>query len=227
MTDRKKISLGAELNILRAGVLGSNDGILTVAGVVFGVAAATSSPFAVFIAGISDLLAVAFSMASGEYVSVSTQKDTEKAAVETQKHRLIEEPEEERQMVIAAYLEKGVSKSLAIKAADNIMENNALEGTVKERYGIEIGDYVNPWDAVFSSMLAASLGGVFPLLSMTFLPENIKMWGTVVVVTFALALTGFISASLGSARKGPAILRNVIAGLVTMLVTYYIGLLFA
>ncbi|MHC9533578.1 VIT1/CCC1 transporter family protein [Dellaglioa sp. L3N] len=227
MAERKKISLGAELNILRAGVLGSNDGILTVAGVVFGVAAATSSPFAVFIAGMSDLLAVAFSMASGEYVSVSTQKDTEKAVVETQKQRLIDEPEQERKMVISAYLEKGVSKVLAIKAADDIMANNALEGTVRERYSIEIGNYLNPWDAVFSSMVASSLGGIFPLLAMTFLPGTMKMWGTVVVVTLALALTGFISASLGNARKMPAILRNVIAGLITMLVTYYIGLFFA
>ncbi|MHC9537546.1 VIT1/CCC1 transporter family protein [Dellaglioa sp. BT-FLS60] len=227
MAERKKISLGAELNILRAGVLGSNDGILTVAGVVFGVAAATSSPFAVFIAGMSDLLAVAFSMASGEYVSVSTQKDTEKAVVETQKKRLIDDPEQERKMVISAYLEKGVSKVLAIKAADDIMANNALEGTVRERYNIEIGNYLNPWDAVFSSMVASSLGGIFPLLAMTFLPGTMKMWGTVVVVTLALALTGFISASLGNARKMPAILRNVIAGLITMLVTYYIGLFFA
>lgn len=221
-----KKTLEERLNTLRAGVLGSNDGILTVVGVLFSVAAATSNQFTIFIAGLSDLLACAFSMGSGEYASVSTQKDTEKAAVETERSLLKTDFQAELDAVKQFYLDKGVSDVTAGKIATDLLNKKPLETVVKVKYGIELGHYLNPWDAAFSSLFSAAAGGIFPLMAMTLAPEQYKMLATIVAVTFSVALTGFISSKLGNGLVKTAIIRNILIGFLTMFIHYYVGQLF-
>ena len=151
----QKQTMEEKLNTLRAGVLGSNDGILTVVGVLVSVAAATSDRFTIFIAGLSDLLACAFSMASGEYASVSTQKDTEKAAVAKEEQLLKNDYEGELAAVKEYYVNKGVTPETSIKIAKDLLNKKPLETVVRIKYDIELGHYLNPWDAAFSSLFSA------------------------------------------------------------------------
>jgi Uncharacterized membrane protein len=154
-----------KLNTLRAGVLGSNDGILTVVGVLVSVAAATTDRFTIFIAGLSDLLACAFSMASGEYASVSTQKDTEKSAVAQEEKLLKTDFAGELQAVTDYYVNKGVSKETSAAIAADLLKKKPLATVVRVKYDIELGHYLNPWDAAFSSLFSAAAGGLFPLMA--------------------------------------------------------------
>lgn len=215
-----------KLNTLRAGVLGANDGVLTVVGVLFSVAAATSNQFVIMIAGISDLLACAFSMASGEYASVSTQKDTEKSAVVTEQRLLKSDFAGQIKVVTDYYIAEGVSKQTATEIAKDLLAKKALATVVKIKYGIELGHYLNPWGAAISSLFAASIGGIFPLVAMTFAPADLKMIATIIAVTFSVALTGLISSKLGNGMVKNAIIRNIIVGLITMFIHYYVGQLF-
>lgn len=225
MGKENKLSLSQQLNVLRAGVLGANDGIVSVAGVVIGVAAADGSHSAILIAGLAAILAGAFSMAGGEYVSVSTQADTEKAAIKTQKEALENDFENERRAVVNYYLEKGIIKETAEEIANELMESSPLKTTIEIKYNLEEGEYTNPWHAAISSFIAFAIGSLLPFITMAFIPANYRIIGTIIAVTITLFLTGYISAYLGSARKGPAILRNVLVGFLTMGVTYGIGLL--
>ncbi|MFD1671077.1 VIT family protein [Agrilactobacillus yilanensis] len=211
-------------NTLRAGVLGSNDGILTVVGVLFSVAVATTNEFTIFIAGLADLLACAFSMASGEYASVSSQKDTEKAVVAKEAELLKSDYEGEVSAVVAFYREKGVSEETSEAIATDLMAQNALATVVRVKYDLVLNHYMSPWNAAFSSMAAAAAGGLFPLLAMTLLPNAFKWPGTILAVSLSVTLTGFLSAKLGNGLVKNAVIRNVIVGIVTMAIHYYVGL---
>ncbi len=156
-------TMDEKLNTLRAGVLGSNDGILTVVGVLFSVAVATTNQFTIFIAGLSDLLACAFSMASGEYASVSTQKDTEQSVVEKEKALLKTNYEDQLNVVSDYYVDQGVTKQTADKIAKDLMSKKPLETIVNVKYDLQLGHYMNPWDAAFSSLFSAAAGGIFHL----------------------------------------------------------------
>lgn len=215
-----------KLNTLRAGVLGSNDGILTVVGVLFSVAAATTNQFTIFIAGLSDLIACAFSMASGEYASVSTQKDTEQAAVAEEAKLLKKDYAGEQALVQKFYEQRGVSSATALAIAKDLMSKNALETLVGIRYDIKLGHYMNPWNAAFSSLFSASAGGVLPLVAMTFLPVAWQWPGTITAVILSVALTGYLSAKLGHGLVKTAIIRNIVVGIITMFIHYYVGQLF-
>ena len=219
-------TMDEKLNTLRAGVLGSNDGILTVVGVLFSVAAATTNQFTIFIAGLSDLIACAFSMASGEYASVSTQKDTERAAVAQEAELLKTDYAGEQALVQEFYQKRGVSAETALAIAKDLMSKNALETLVEVRYDIKLGHYMNPWNAAFSSLFSASAGGVFPLVAMTFLPVAWQWPGTIIAVLLSVALTGFLSAKLGHGLVKTAVIRNIIVGIITMFIHYYVGQLF-
>lgn len=212
------------LNVLRAGVLGANDGIISTAGIVIGVASATSNMMTILVAGIAGLLAGALSMAGGEYSSVSTQKDVEQAEVEREKILLRDDFKGERQSLVDYYIDQGLSQDLAAQVAKELMKEDALGVEVQTKLNITLDNYVNPWYAAFSSIISFACGAIIPLLFILFLPANIKILGTFIVVSFALALTGFISAKLGNAPKLKAVVRNVIVGMVTMIVTYAIGL---
>ncbi|KRL79538.1 VIT1/CCC1 transporter family protein [Secundilactobacillus paracollinoides] len=212
-------------NTLRAGVLGSNDGILTVVGVLFSVAVATTNQFTIFIAGLSDLLACAFSMASGEYASVSTQKDTEEAVVRTEERLLKTNYADEVEAVVNHYTNLGVSRDTAEKIANNLMAKKPLETVVSVKYDLKLNHYMNPWSAAFSSLFSASAGGIFPLAAMTLSPVAYQWPITIMAVCASVALTGFLSAKLGDGLTKTAIIRNVIVGILTMIIHYSVGIL--
>ncbi|WP_288527829.1 VIT family protein [uncultured Secundilactobacillus sp.] len=213
------------LNTLRAGVLGSNDGILTVVGVLFSVAVATTNQFTIFIAGLADLLACAFSMASGEYASVSTQKDTEKAVVAQEARLLKTNYDDEFKVVVDHYTARGVTPATATQIAQSLMAKKPLDTLVSIKYDLQLGHYMNPWNAAFSSLFAASAGGVFPLAAMTLAPVAYQWPATILAVCFSVALTGFTSAKLGNGSVKTAMIRNVVIGILTMMIHYSIGLL--
>lgn len=224
--NKQKQTMEEKLNTLRAGVLGSNDGILTVVGVLVSVAAATTDQFTIFIAGLSDLLACAFSMACGEYASVSTQKDTEKSAV-AKEHKLLKEDfESERKAVRDYYINKGVSEKTSMAIADDLLSKKPLQTVVRVKYDIELGHYLNPWDAAFASLFAAAAGGLLPLMAMTFVPGHYKWSATILAVAATSALTGYISSKLGNGLVKIAVIRNIIIGLITITIHYGVGKLF-
>jgi VIT1/CCC1 family predicted Fe2+/Mn2+ transporter len=222
---KKTQTMEERLNTLRAGVLGSNDGILTVVGVLFSVAVATPNRFTIFIAGLSDLLACAFSMASGEYASVSTQKDTEKTVVRTEKKRLATNYDDAMAAVVNHYTDRGVSTETATKMAAELMAKRPLETVVSVKYDLQLGHYMSPWNAAFSSLFSAAAGGIFPLAAMTLSPVSIEWPVTILAVCASVALTGFLSAKLGDGLVKTAIIRNVIVGILTMIIHYSVGIL--
>ncbi|HVV10832.1 VIT family protein [Amycolatopsis sp.] len=219
-------SIGSKLNWLRAGVLGANDGIVSVAGIVVGVAGATTDRPAVLVAGIAGLVAGALSMAGGEYVSVSTQRDTERALLRLEKHELKTMPEAEERELAEIYEEKGLSPKLAAEVARELTEKDAFQAHAEAELGIDPDDLTSPWQAAWASLLSFSVGALLPLLAIALPPLSWRVWACVIAVAVGLFLTGYVSARLGNARAGRAVLRNVGVGLLTMLVTYYVGALF-
>ncbi|WP_286136888.1 VIT1/CCC1 transporter family protein [Philodulcilactobacillus myokoensis] len=217
--------MGEKLNTLRAGVLGSNDGILTVVGVLFSVAVATTNRFTIFIAGLSDLLACALSMASGEYSSVSSQQDTEQSAVATEKHLLKTDFAGELKTVQNYYASKGITAQTAKDIAQNLLDTQPLSTMVSVKYNLQLGHYMNPWNAAFSSLFSAALGGILPLVAMSLLPVSIEWPGTILAVIICVGLTGYLSAKLGNGLTKKAIIRNIIIGIITMIIHYTLGIL--
>ena len=217
--------LGSRLNWLRAGVLGANDGIVSTAGLVVGVAGATSTRSTLLASGIAGLLAGSLSMASGEYVSVSTQRDTEKAALALERKELAETPEEEFEELVGLYRDKGLTEDTARLVAEELTEHDALAAHAATELGIDPEELVNPWNAALASFIAFSVGALLPLLAIVLPPAGWRVPVTVISVLIALVATGWLSARLGRAAPGPAILRNVIGGAVAMGVTYFVGTL--
>jgi VIT1/CCC1 family predicted Fe2+/Mn2+ transporter len=217
--------IGARLNWLRAGVLGANDGIVSTAGIVIGVAAATVERSTIATAGIAGLAAGAMSMAAGEYVSVSTQRDTERALLAKEKRELREMPDEELEELAQIYQEKGLTPDLAAEVARQLTEHDALGAHAEAELGIDPNDLTNPWHAAWASMSAFTLGALLPLVAILLPPAGARVWVTAVSVVVALAFTGWGRARLGQAPVRPAVLRNIAGGLVAMLVTYGIGAL--
>ncbi|WP_410576564.1 VIT family protein [Amycolatopsis sp. lyj-108] len=218
--------LGGKLNWLRAGVLGANDGIVSVAGIVVGVAGATTDSTVIATAGIAGLVAGALSMAGGEYVSVSTQRDTERAQLRLEKRELKEMPEAEERELAEIYESKGLSPELAAEVARELTEKDALQAHAEAELGIDPDNLTSPWQAAWASLVAFTVGALLPLLSIVWTPTSARVWACASAVAAGLALTGFVSAKLGDARVGRAIARNVGVGALTMLVTYYVGVLF-
>ncbi|MFE5503816.1 VIT family protein [Amycolatopsis japonica] len=218
--------LGGKLNWLRAGVLGANDGIVSVAGIVVGVAGATTDSTTIATAGIAGLVAGALSMAGGEYVSVSTQRDTERAQLRLEKRELKEMPEAEERELARIYEGKGLSPELAAEVARELTEKDALQAHAEAELGIDPDNLTSPWQAAWASLVAFTVGALLPLLAIVWTSTSARVWACAAAVVVGLALTGFISAKLGDARAGRAIARNVGVGALTMLVTYYVGVLF-
>lgn len=223
---RQKQTMEEKLNTLRAGVLGSNDGILTVVGVLVSVAAATSNRFTIFIAGLSDLLACAFSMACGEYASVSTQRDTEESAVAKEERLLKTDFDAELAAVQQYYINKGVTPETSMAIAKDLLNKKPLQTMVRIKYDIELGHFLSPWDAAWSSLFSAAAGGIFPLMAMTFAPDALKWYAVILAVVLTSALTGFISSKLGNGLVKVAVMRNIIIALITVAIHYGVGKLF-
>jgi VIT1/CCC1 family predicted Fe2+/Mn2+ transporter len=216
-------SYGAMLNWLRAGVLGANDGIVSTAGIVMGVAGATSNRDTILIAGVAGLVAGAISMAAGAYVSVRTPRATEQARLDKERRELEEEPEEELAELAGIYREKGLSEETALKVAEELTAHDALAAHAEVELGIDPDDLTNPWHAAWASMIAFTIGAVLPLLTISLFPQGVRAWATVVAVAVALAVTGFVSARIGRASGGRAVARNVAGGLLAMGITFLIG----
>lgn len=219
--------INAKLNWLRAGVLGANDGIVSTAGVVIGVSAATpGNVLAIATAGLAALVAGAFSMAGGEYVSVSTQRDTERALLELEEWELKHYPDEELKELAYIYQTKGLSPELSLEVARELTEHDALAAHAEVELGIDPEELTSPWHAAFSSFIAFVAGALLPLLAII-LPIGVHAtWVTVLAVIVGLALTGMISARLGNAPVQRAVVRNVLMGSATMAATYLIGTAF-
>ncbi|MCA5597001.1 VIT family protein [Lactiplantibacillus argentoratensis] len=224
---KKRMSLAQRVNILRASVMGANDGILSVAGIVVGVAGATTNSFSILISGLAGMLAGTISMAMGEYVSVNTQKDSQKMAITKQKAALADDYEAEASLVVQKYVDQGISKPLAQQATREMMAEDALTTTVRERYGFNPNQFISPYAAGIASMIAFPTGSILPLVSITFFPPRVKVVATVLAIGIALMITGYVAAMLGNANRRRGMVRNVVAGLLTMIVTYFIGHLFA
>jgi VIT1/CCC1 family predicted Fe2+/Mn2+ transporter len=194
--------LGARLNWLRAAVLGANDGIVSTAGLVVGVAGATASHTALLTAGLSGLLAGSLSMAAGEYVSVSTQRDSEKAALAQERRELRETPDAELDELAGLLEGKGLSSELAREAAVQLTERDALRAHAEIELGMDPDDLTNPWHAAGASFLAFTAGALLPLLAIVLPPASVRLYVTVLSVLAALAAAGWGSARLGAAGHG-------------------------
>jgi VIT1/CCC1 family predicted Fe2+/Mn2+ transporter len=213
------------LNWLRAAVLGANDGVVSIAGLVMGVAGATSDGSVIALAGLAGLTAGALSMGAGEYVSVSTQSDSERELLAKERRELAEEPEEELAELAHLYVEKGLSEGLARQVAEELTAHDALGAHAETELGIDPDDLTNPWHAAGASMLAFTVGALLPLLTIVLTPPGVRIWVTVLSVVAALAVTGWASARLGYGRTRPAVLRNVAGGAFAMAATYAVGAL--
>ncbi|BCK70641.1 membrane protein [Streptomyces libani subsp. rufus] len=208
--------LGSRLNWLRAAVLGANDGIVSTAGLVVGVAGATDERGALLTAGLAGLLAGSLSMAAGEYVSVSTQRDSEKAALAQEKRELATEPQAELIELTQMLEGKGLDAQLAREVAEQLTEHDALRAHAEVELGIDPDALTNPWHAAGASFLAFTVGALLPLLAIVLPPAAYRLWITVVAVVAALGLCGWSSARMGFAPVGRAVLRNVGGGVVAM-----------
>ncbi|HEX2143827.1 MAG TPA: VIT family protein [Glycomyces sp.] len=216
-------SIGSRLNWLRAGVLGANDGIVSVAGIVIGVAGATADRTTILISGGAGLIAGAFSMAGGEYTSVSTQRDTEATLVEAERRELAEHPDEAEAELAASLEQRGLTQDTAEDAARELSDGDPLRAHAVVEFGLDPDELTSPWQAAISSFVSFTCGALLPLLAITLLPEAIRVIGCAIAVVAALALTGYTSARLGGAPRRQAMLRIMAVGAATMIVTYLIG----
>lgn len=215
--------IGQRLNWLRAGVLGANDGIVLVASLVVGVAGATTDTPALLIAGIAGLVGGAISMALGEYVSVSSQRDSERALIAKETRELREMPDEELAELAELYRARGLSEATAHQVAVELTAHDALAAHLEVELHIDQDDLVSPWQAALSSAVAFTLGALLPLLTILLLPPALKIPLTFVAVLVALAITGTVSAHLGGSGKARATLRLVVGGGLALAVTWLIG----
>ena len=217
---------GSKLNWLRAAVLGANDGIVSVAALVVGVAGASDSAGFILTAGIAGLLAGALSMAVGEYVSVSTQRDTERALLAKEKWELENEAEAELEELTALYQAKGLSRATAEEVAKELTAHDAFAAHVDIELHIDPNNLTNPWQAALASAASFFLGAVIPLIAIVLPPPSLRIPITFIAVLFALMITGSLSAQAGGANKTRATIRVVEGGALAMAITFAIGKLF-
>jgi VIT1/CCC1 family predicted Fe2+/Mn2+ transporter len=217
--------LAQRLNWLRAGVLGANDGIVSVAADDVGVAGAPPAAGAILTAGAAALVGGAISMALGEYVSVSSQSDSEKALIAKERRELEEMPEQELQELAGIYQAKGLSPETAQQVALELTAHDALAAHLSAELHIDQNDVVSPWHAAFASALAFTIGGILPLLAILLTPEAWRIPLTFVVVLLALAFTGGLAAQLGGSSRIRATVRVVVGGAIALVATFLIGML--
>ena len=217
---------GGKLNWLRAGVLGANDGIVSVSSVIVGVAGASNSTSFIITAGVAALVAGALSMAVGEYVSVSSQKDSEKALIEKERKELKENPEAEQDELVVIYERKGLSKETAHIVAEELTKRDAFAAHLDAELNIDPNNLTNPLHAAYASGIAFICGALIPVVAVMLPPASIRIPVTFIAVLFALIVTGMLSAKIGGANKTKATVRVVIGGLLAMVITFGIGKIF-
>jgi VIT1/CCC1 family predicted Fe2+/Mn2+ transporter len=217
--------LAGRLNWLRAGVLGANDGIVSVASIVVGVAGATSAIAPILTAGTAGLVGGAISMALGEYVSVSSQRDSQHALIAKERRELHEMPEQELAELTGLYQAKGLSAETAKLVAVELTEHDALAAHLDAELGINEHDVVSPWQAAGASALAFFVGAVLPMLAILLPPASLRVPVTFGAVLIALAITGATSARIGGSHWLRATLRVVTGGAIALAATFAIGTL--
>jgi VIT1/CCC1 family predicted Fe2+/Mn2+ transporter len=215
--------MAPRLNWLRAGVLGANDGIVSIAALVVGVAAATDDPMPVLVAGTAGIIAGALSMALGEYVSVSSQRDSEAALIGRERQELRDHPEAELQELADIYQAKGLSKSTAARVAKELTARDPVAAHLEAELGIDERQLTNPWHAAISSALAFLAGAVLPMLAITLSDPSVQIPLTFAASLVALALTGGIGAYLGQSPLLRPILRVTAGGALALAITWGIG----
>lgn len=203
--------------------MGANDGVVSVAGLVMGVAGATTDSFPILVAGLAGLIAGALSMAGGEYVSVSSQRDTEQAAIENLKRALASDPLGELEALRLAYVKRGLSPELAAEVAIELSQTDALAAHAEAELGIDAEERTSPWVAAFASAAAFTVGALIPLLAMVIAPPSLRTPLTAIAVLLALGITGAVSAHLSRSPMLRPIARNLIVGSLAMGLTYIAG----
>lgn len=210
-------------NWLRASVLGANDGLISTASLMTGMAAAQPDFQTLLLTGISALVGGAISMAAGEYVSVSSQSDTEKADLEIERRELAQHPEAELAELTRIYCQRGLSPELAQQVAEQLTAHNALDAHLRDEIGLSETTSAHPLQAALASAGAFAVGAVIPLLVTLLLPNAILLPALVVSTLLGLAGLGYVSATLGGAKPLPAVGRVVIWGMIALGVTGVIG----
>lgn len=213
----------SKLNWLRASVLGANDGIVSIAGLVLGVAGATSSQTVILAAGVAGIVAGAISMAAGEYVSVSSSRDTEKALLEKERYEVENYKENELEELTHLYKNKGLSYKTATIVAKELTKYDAFAAHVDIELGIDPNNLTNPVQAAVASALAFLAGAIIPVVAIILPPEAWRIPIAFISVIIALVITGALSAKVGDANIPKAVIRVVTGGIVAMVVTYGIG----
>ena len=210
---------------LRAAVMGANDGIVSTASIIVGVAAAHATQHSVFVAGAAGLVAGAMSMAAGEYVSVSSQSDTENADLEREKLELATHYDLEREELAVIYVGRGVSHALAVQVADELLAHDALGAHARDELGIIDLHRANPLQAALASAAAFFVGGILPVLLVIFVPYERIALAVVATSLVSLALLGVLSARVGGASAAKAAARVLFWGALAMTLTYGVGAL--
>jgi VIT1/CCC1 family predicted Fe2+/Mn2+ transporter len=226
-TESKVTNSTHKLNWLRASVLGANDGIVSIAGLVLGVAGATDSAPVILTAGIAGIVAGAISMAAGEYVSVSSSRDTEMALLQKERYELKNFPEKELQELASIYRQKGLTQKTSEIVAEELSKKNVFAAHAHVEFNLDPNNLTNPWHAAFASSGAFLAGAMIPLLAIIIPPASIKVPITFMSVVIALAITGFLSAKAGEANAVKAMIRVISGGALAMTVTYFVGKLFS
>lgn len=213
-------------NVIRAIVLGANDGIISISSLAIGVTAASSNKIQILIATIAGLVAGAISMAAGEYVSVSSQEDIEKADIEREKQELKEMPEEEEKILAQIYERRGLKPETAKQVAKELMEHDPLAAHIRDELGINEMTQANAFEASIASGLSFTAGGILPLLVLIFTPLSYLKIAFYVAAIISLAILGTISAKSGGTSVKKAILRVVSWGTVAMVLSAVVGYIF-
>ena len=208
---------------LRAAVLGANDGIVSTASLIVGVAAASGSEGSVLVAGVAGLVAGAMSMATGEYVSVHSQKDLERAALDQERAELKADAEGEHKELAAIYVRRGLEAPLAKQVAEQLMAHDALGAHARDELGISEIMTARPLQAALVSATAFTAGAVVPVLAVTLAPKSLRIGLTAGLTIVALIGLGALGAQLGGAPRGRAALRVVTLSALSMILTYGIG----
>lgn len=214
---------GHRVGWLRASVLGANDGIISTAALLLGVAAADSSRNAILTAGMAGLVAGAVSMALGEYVSVSSQRDSERSDIEKETWELANQADHELEELTAIYQAKGLEHALAQEVATQLTDHDALAAHLREELGISADQLAKPVQAAWSSALAFSIGGALPLIAAAAASASLRMAMVIGVALLALIGLGYVGAKAGGARPGRSIMRVVVGGAVAMGATMAVG----
>lgn len=218
-----KGGVAKRLNWLRAGVLGANDGIVSTAAVVVGVAGASTRSAPILIAGIAALVGGAISMALGEYLSVSSQRDSERELIAKETRELAEMPDEELSELAGIYEARGLTPGTARQVAVELTAHDALAAHLSAELNINEKDIVSPWHAAFASAIAIVIGAVLPMVSILLPPVQWRVPITFVMVLVALAITGTAAAHIGGSSRSRAALRVVVGGALALAATYGVG----